>query len=299
MIPLIDEFRGKLIEDGISPNVALKILRRIMHFCCYTQSPDMKNVTPGDINKYEEYLKKEYITASLERLKGKNVAFKMRSVKTYFDFLVSKGYLDVNPATGLKLPKDGEFDKTYVPTKEEVEALFLTPDEYTHSGIRDRAIMRLLYYCPIMLEEIMELTTEDMTIKDGYVHIKTANGRYDGKVSIDEKTIWALKKYITLSRPALVKKCRVPTNKLFLSCFGQPVGYALFGILKKHWKGKRMTLSTLRIARIVHMVKDGATDDEICSIFGFKYIKSVEPYMLFVKEGLKKYNTVITGDLTK
>lgn len=288
MILLFDEFKDDLIRQGIMPNVTGKTLKATMQFSQYMKSEDMKAVTGDDIDRYETCLRTEYITHEGRRLTERKILFKLRSLKTYFEFLAGKGYIRTSPASGLKIPTRGGFGRYCIPTREEVEELSSKPDEYTHSGIRDRALIRLIYACPITLEEYRDLNIEDVKIKDGCIHIKTANGRYDGKFPVDEKTLAALKKYIKVSRPALWNRRKVPTNKLFLNYYGEPFSKGtLFDIFDKYRGDKNINTTSLRQSRAMHMTQDGIDAKDIQALFGFKSINSARVYEVAVASGFK------------
>lgn len=265
-----------------------KILRAVVFFAEFVKSYDMRKVTKDDVRRYEACLRHEYISHEGKKLSNRIIIFKLRCLKTYFKFLREQGRIDVDPTSDLKVPAKGDFYRGYLPSKAEVEEIMAKPDPYTHAGIRDRALLRMMYACPVTVEEFRNLNIEDVNIKGSYLHVKTANGRYNGKVPLDDETRKCLEKYIRVSRPAMWAVRKKPTNKLFLNWYGEPFQKcAFFDIFDKYRRDKVINASSFRQARAIHMTLDGVDPREIQRLFGFKHLRSASLYEMLVTKGLK------------
>ena len=263
-------------------------MRAIVFFSVYVKSKDMCEVTKTDVESYEACIRNEYISHEGYKLSNRIIIYKLRCLKTYFRFLREQGRIASDLASGLKVPEKGEFYRGCLPSKADIEEVVARPDPYTHSGIRDRALLRMMYICPITSDEYRNLNIEDVEIRGSFLHVKTSNGRYKGKVPLDDETRKALEKYIRVSRPALWNRRKTPTNKLFLNYYGEQFDTCtLIDIFAKYRGNKMINATSFRQSRAMHMIQDGADPKEIQKLFGFKHIHSATVYEVLVTKGLK------------
>lgn len=127
---------------------------------------------------------------------------KMASVRSYCGFLSSEGILEQNPARDLKTPRMEKKELEYL-TIEEVEAILAAPDDSV-KGLRDRAILEMMYGTGIRVTEIASLRMSDINFRIGFI---TCTGEY-GKariIPLGRPCREALERYIDESRPKLIE----------------------------------------------------------------------------------------------
>lgn len=127
---------------------------------------------------------------------------KMASIRSYCEFLYSEGILEQNPARNLKTPRIEKKDLEYL-TIEEVEAILAVPDDSV-KGLRDRAILEMMYGTGIRVTEIINLHMSDVNFRIGFI---TCTGEY-GKariIPLGRPCREALERYIDESRPNLIE----------------------------------------------------------------------------------------------
>lgn len=125
------------------------------------------------------------------------------AVKHWLGWLVEEGWLEINPAEKLQLPKvEHRLPSSYL-TLDEVETLLGVVDLTTPSGLRDRAILETLYSTGMRRSELIALNLDDIDFDRGLVVIRQGKGRKDRVVPIGRRALQWLDKYLTDGRPAL------------------------------------------------------------------------------------------------
>lgn len=161
------------------------------------------------------------IVAFLHDLKisGKSAATvnrKLASVRAFFNFLMNSGLVSSNPTADIKSPKIERKELEYL-TLEEVDKLLETPDDSIR-GIRDKAILEVLYATGIRVSELIEADLEDINMRMGFI---TCDGEQSKAriVPLGRPARAALETYIYEARNALVKD-NTEEKALFVNYYG-------------------------------------------------------------------------------
>ena len=260
-----------------------------------------------DIKAFGEFLQRRGIVA-LEKAGSNDVAAymmelknsgkskatinrKLSSIRTYYKFLIKKGMMKENPTEDIKSPRIERRELDYL-TIEEVETLLLAPDE-SIKGIRDRAILEVLYATGIRVSEIIELKLKDINLRMGFLTLNGAHGRAR-IVPIGSMARRALDNYILSSRPALMKNGTPddPESILFVNYLGEAFSRQGFWKLMKQY-GKqvgledRLTPHILRTSFAVHMVQNGADLKSLQELMGHEDIMATKIYLSVTKNRIK------------
>ena len=191
---LLSEFINYIdVEKGLSKNTMLAYQRDLSHYLGYLEEKH-KITTQITHSELMDFLliKRKYLSpSSLARL--------ITSIKMFHRFLVSDNYCETDPTQNLSSPHLG-LRLPRVLTFAEVEALLNAPDSTTHAGIRDRAMMELLYATGMRVSEIVNLRLEDVNLKLGYLRCigKRAKERI---IPIGSKAIEFILSLIHISEP--------------------------------------------------------------------------------------------------
>jgi integrase/recombinase XerD len=281
----IREFETYLMEEKkMAANTVEAYKRDIINFARF--------VTERGIDQPEEATNTE-VVAYLMRLKqeGKakaTVNRKLASIRTWYAFLIEQGKASQNPAVKIKTPKIERKEIAYL-SQEEVERLMDMPDS-TQKGIRDRAILELMYATGIRASELITLELDDVNVRMGFV---TCMGEHTkGRIiPIGRPGRKAMEAYLYPCREEILK--RHPDERtLFVNYIGKPITrQGLWKILKEY--GERAELShsltpqVLRNSFAVHMLQNGADLKSLQELMGHEDISATQIYLSVTKNRIK------------
>lgn len=149
---------------------------------------------------------------------------KLSPLKTFFKWLARQGEIGANPASELDLPRQPRRLPRHVLSVAEVERILGLPEVHTPLGLRDRAMLEVLYATGMRRMELAQLEVADVDFARGSVLIRQGKGRKDRLIPLGQRAgVW-VQRYLEEGRPALVWQVREPT--LFLSREGEPLNLA-------------------------------------------------------------------------
>jgi integrase/recombinase XerD len=233
------------------------------------------------------------VVSYLLRLKGDNksaatVNRKLASVRAYFNFLVEKGVVRLNPTSGIKSPKIERKELEYL-TLEEVDRLLAMPDRSIR-GVRDRAILELLYATGIRVNEIIAANVEDVNLRIGFFTCPGDTGKAR-VIPMGRPARKAVEEYIYDARDLLLRE-RKEESALFVNYFGQRMTrQGLWKILKEYADkaqiSNKLTPHTLRNSFAVHMIQNGADLKSLQDLLGHEDISATQIYLSVTKNRIK------------
>lgn len=141
------------------------------------------------------------------------------SIRSFFKWLTKQNVILSNPASELELPKVVQRLPRYVLSVREVEAVLSVPDVREALGVRDRAILEVLYSTAMRRSELLGLSVYDLDAARGTVLIREGKGKRDRVVPIGERALAWVEKYLYEVRPELV--CGIDEGVLFLTNTGE------------------------------------------------------------------------------
>ncbi len=221
--------------------------------------------------------------------KAKSNARLLSTLKRFYQWAVVNSLFATDPTALLKAPKVPQSIPTVI-TEQQVEALLEAPDITTTLGIRDRAILELMYASGLRVSEVVGLPFEQLNLSAGLVQV-TGKGSKERIVPIGEIAIEWLERYIKESRPVLVKQRWIST--LFISRIGRTMTrQTLWHRVKNlaYDAGIRSKLSphTLRHAFATHLINHGADLRTVQLLLGHSDLSTTQIYTHVAKERLHK-----------
>ena len=138
------------------------------------------------IERYQKHLFHHRKTDGLP-LSFRSIKQRLVTVRGFFGWLTRKGYIPANPAVDIDLPKEEKRLPGNLLTTDEVEKIMALPDLDTPAGIRDRAILEVLYATGIRRQELTRLKTADADLKWQSLHIRDGKGKKDRIVPLGER----------------------------------------------------------------------------------------------------------------
>lgn len=276
----IDEFIDYLrFEKKYSENTISSYKRDLNKINSYLKK-DFIKLTKADIQKYIQDLSKNKNSNTISRT--------ISSLKSFYKFLEINKYTNTNPLTTIISPKTAR-KLPKVLSEEEVNKL-LDINLNNDFDYRNKAMLELMYSSGLRVSELINLTVNDVDLKNSLVRI-FGKGSKERIVPLNDYATEALNNYILYHRPKLFKQKE--NNYLFLNNHGnQMTRQGFFKTLKKiaKEKGIKSELSphTLRHSFATHLLKYGADLRSIQELLGHSDISTTQIYTHITNEMLEK-----------
>jgi len=210
-------------------------------------------------------------------------------VRGFYRHQVRKGRLAVDPSQGLALPKLGRPLPASL-SESEVEALLAAPDVSDPVGLRDRAMLELLYACGLRVSELVTLTAASLNLRQGVLRVVGKGGK-ERLVPVGQEALGWIERYLTEARAALVAGS--PSAALFPSRFGRGMTRQTFWhAIKRHAAkaGIQRAISphTLRHAFATHLLNHGADLRAVQMMLGHADLSTTQIYTHVAQARLKQ-----------
>ncbi|MCH5187904.1 MAG: tyrosine recombinase [Oscillospiraceae bacterium] len=284
MSKYIDEFVDFLRERHRVGKSTISSYRRDIELFFERQRLTDESSIKVDTESLQGYL------ASLAE-EGKSDSTVLRSaasLRNFYAFLTESGRVSFNPAEGLELPKKSK-KAIVVLTPSEINKLLSLPRGDDPKGLRDKAMLELLYATGIKVSELISLELKDIDLAEGSVLCRT--GDHQRTVPMGTAAEMAVSEYINSARDKMVENGRIKT--LFVSCQGKPMTRQGFWKLMKTYIAeagikKEVTPQTLRHSFAVHLLENGADIRDVSEMLGYNDRSSGRIYKNVVNDRLKK-----------
>jgi integrase/recombinase XerD len=272
-------------EKGSSKNTVNSYLRDLNQYQLFLEKYH-KITKPKQIEKkhIEGYLK-----SLNKRLSGKTVARKLSSIKSFHHFLLIENEVAIDITKDFATPK---IEKTLpkVLSIDEVVAILEQVDKQTDLGLRNKALLELIYGSGLRVSELLDIKIEDIHLNQSYV-IVHGKGDKERMVPISDMANIALRKYMVESREHLLKDRR--TNDLFLNQNGSRLSrQGFFKILKKLATDANVSVEcsphTLRHSFATHLLENGMDLRTLQTLLGHEDISTTQIYTHISQKRIKE-----------
>ena len=277
LFQLIGEYLEYLeLEKGLSQNTLDAYRRDLQDFSNSTESDDINSVDRLMINSFVRNLKiKNYAPTSIIR--------KIASIRGFFKWAASVGYIDKNPASTLEQPKV-PLRLPKVITVKEVEAILhnnLTPLQHI--------IVELLYSCGLRVSELANLKINDIDLGSKYVRC-FGKGSKERIIPIGDIAKQAVKEYMPI-RELLIKKYNLNTKNLLILENGRIITRQdIYTFIHEQGKliNKNISPHTLRHSFATHLLENGADLRVVQELLGHSDVSTTQLYTHISKKRLKE-----------
>lgn len=287
---ILDDYLHYLkAERGLSDNTVSSYGMDLQQFIGYLKEQEIDNLNDVDkqvIIDYLDYLmKKGKANSSIVRC--------VTSLRKFFQTMKQDGIIDENPMLTIETPKS-EKHLPEVLSTEEVEMLLNAPDVTQMLGLRNRAILELMYATGLRVSEVVNLRLEDLHLDVGIIQT-IGKGRKERIVPIGDEAITWINNYLRDARPELCKTRRSPF--LFVNFHGerltrQGVWKNLKNEVRKAGITKNVTPHTLRHSFATHILENGADLRIVQELLGHSDISTTQIYTHISKKRLSEiYDT--------
>jgi len=271
------------LEKGLAENTRKSYLSDLKNFFSYLKERniDFLHITHKHIDEYLWNKKMQgYKPSSIFRM--------MESIRAFYKFLFSENIIKEDITINLVAPKVPR-RLPQILSVSEVERILSLPDINKPMGLRDRAILELLYATGLRISEIVSLDIKDVNLHGGYLICK-GKGHKERVVPIGDIAKKMLEKYITTVRN---KKAFLECNALFVNKSGRRFSrVGLWKVIKRYVKmsgiQKKITPHIFRHSFATHLLQHGADLRVIQEMLGHSSISTTEIYTQVGRERLKE-----------
>ena len=285
MLDLIHAYENYLTKvKQVSNNTVSSYMRDIRQFSEWLRSGediDILNATQLNISDYLAYL-------HAQGKSGATVSRTLASLKNFFGYLVSTGFLETSPVSGEIHVDRGEKKLPEILTDKEVELLLAQPSCVDPKGFRDKAMLEVMYATGIRVTELIDLNMEDVNLELGI--IKCSGPKKSRAIPLYPAALRALSVYMKDVRMLMVAD--PSENALFVNVGGARMSRQGFWKILKFYQAKAgiekdITPHTLRHSFAVHLLENGADLGSLQELMGHSDISSTQMYTHMINQKIK------------
>ncbi len=273
---LLDEFLSTLtVERGVADNTVLAYSRDLRRYQAFLEEHGLSS--PGQVSLSD-------LQAFLGRLRGsgltpRSVARAISAVRTFHRFLAGQGYVQRDPTSLLRAPRPPR-SLPSVLSGEEVERLLATPDVSQPRGLRDKAMLELLYATGLRVSELLSLPLTALDAVIGFVRCLGKGGK-ERVVPVGSSALRWVTEYLSRGRPLLAVERDTPF--LFVGRRGGRLTRQAFWKAVRTYAGRagihrRITPHTLRHSFATHLLEHGADLRSLQLMLGHADISTTQIY---------------------
>jgi integrase/recombinase XerD len=204
---------------------------------------------------------------------------KAACLRSFYRHLRRENLLDGDPTAALSSPRRGK-RLPEVLSRNEVQALLASPKGSDPAAHRDRALLEVMYACGLRASEVIGLGVSDVDLDEGLLRAR-GKGSKERVVPVGRAAVGALRSYLALGRPALVKGA--PERALFVNFRGQALTrQGLYKIVRRHATtvglAERMSPHTLRHTFATHLLSGGCDLRSVQEMLGHADVATTQLY---------------------
>jgi integrase/recombinase XerD len=277
---LIKDYENYLrIERAMSRNTVASYCSDVEKFVEAVPSP-VEHVVPEDVELY---------LSSLQGISKRSQARFLSAIRSFFSWLVVEGVIADNPCDRVDAPKLGRYLPEVLSVKE-VEAVLESVDTSQWQGVRDRAILEVLYGCGLRVSEAVGLKISCLYLDEGFIRV-IGKGNKERLVPFGDNAKFWLSKWINEERPKILGRKNVPY--VFVNYQGKQ--FSRKGIWKRFQEIKALSgveskVHTLRHSFATHLLQGGADLRSVQQLLGHSDLATTQIYTHVDNSELKSFH---------
>ncbi len=279
---LTREFLSYLqVERGLAKNSIASYQQDLSKLKEFAEGEDVElvEISRSDLRMFIASLSKSGLApTSINRI--------ISAVRGFYKFLLIDGHIKKHPAENLDTPTKGFYLPKFM-TEDEVEALLSQPDVSQEIGLRDRAILEMMYASGLRVTEAANLRIDDVDIDSGILTCK-GKGNKERKVPLGKSAVEWLKSHLANRR----KTEYIELRNLFLTAGGQPINrQTIFKFIKQYAEKaglEDISPHTLRHSFATHLLQRGADSRSVQAMLGHADISTTQIYTHITDQHLRK-----------
>ena len=283
MLDLIGAYENYLSKvKQASSNTVASYIRDIRQYSDWLRQEEELDVVEAkqvNISNFMSHLEEDGRSAA-------TVSRNLASLKNFYAYLVSSGFLEKTPVTDIKITR-GEKKLPQILTSREIELLLAQPVCSDAKGFRDKAMLEVMYATGIRVTELIELNVSDVNLSMGV--IKCSGGKKSRMIPLYPAALKALSDYLLEVRSAMADPAE---TALFVNVGGVRMTRQGFWKILKYYQGtahieKEITPHTLRHSFAVHLLENGADVGAVQELMGHSDISSTQMYTQLINQKVK------------
>ncbi len=279
---LTREFLSYLqVERGLAKNSVASYKRDLAKLKSFAdeEGVDLEDISRTNLRAFIADLSKSGLSpSSINRI--------ISAVRGFYKFLLLDGHIKKHPAEDLDTPTKGFYLPKFM-TEDEVDALLNQPDVSQEMGLRDRAILELMYAAGLRVSEAANLRIDDIDVDSGILTCKGKGGK-ERKVPLGKSAVEWLKSHLAKRK----KKEYLEMRNLFITSAGRPINRQIIFKLIKEYAEKAgledVSPHTLRHSFATHLLQRGADSRSVQAMLGHADISTTQIYTHITDQHLKK-----------
>lgn len=284
MLNLISAYENYLskVKQASANTVAsyMRDIHQYSHWLDASGGLDVTDARQSDISRYLAYLQEQGRS-------GATLSRNLASLKNFYSYLVSFGFLNQTPVTDLHIDR-GEKKLPQILSGREIELLLAQPATTDAKGLRDKAMLETLYATGIRVSELIALDVDDVNLELGL--IRCAGSKKSRAIPLYPAALKALQHYLKDVRGTMVADTE--ESALFVNVSGVRMSRQGFWKILKHYQSaahidKEITPHTLRHSFAVHLLENGADLSSLQELMGHSDISSTQVYTQMVNQSLR------------
>ena len=284
MLDLIGAYENYLTKvRQASANTIASYMRDIRQFADWLRQSEELDVVDAEqvnISRYLAHLEDEGRS-------GATVSRCLASLKNFYGYVVSSGFLESTPVTDIRVDR-GEKKLPQILTGREIELLLAQPSCVDAKGFRDKAMLEVMYATGIRVTELIELDVDDVNLELGIV--KCSGSKKSRAIPLYPAALKALTVYLRDVRAGMIASS--DEQALFVNINGVRMSRQGFWKILKQYQAKAgiekdITPHTLRHSFAVHLLENGADLGSLQELMGHSDISSTQLYTQMVNQKLK------------
>lgn len=281
---IIDRFLDALwLEQGLSDNTLSAYRTDLRHCQRWLQQHGSRTLEQAGAGDLLGYL------AELHAGSVRTAARRLSSLRRFYAWLLREGQIQADPTARIEAPRLGRSLPKSL-TEAEVEALLDAPDTESALGLRDRAMLEILYATGLRVSELIGLQIGQINLRQGVVRV-TGKGNKERLVPLGEEALNWLQDYLRNGRPGLLQGRQ--TDALFPTRRGGAMTRQAFWYLIRRYTviagiNKPLSPHVLRHAFATHLLNHGADLRVVQMLLGHSNISTTQIYTHVARERLKQ-----------
>jgi len=271
------------VEKGLAANTIQSYARDMAKFFLFLKKEKVSwpDAREADLVRFIHH-------QSMSGLSARSLARLISALKSFYKFLILDGRLSINPTLHLTSPKAWISLPKFL-TIAEVEKLLGQPDTAEVRGIRDRAMLEVMYAAGLRVSELITLRTADIHLKDSFLLCRGKGGK-ERIVPLGKSAVDAVVKYLDKARPKLMRE---PVNTLFLTRRGGRFTRQGFWKLLRQYARQaelsaKLSPHVLRHSFATHLLERGADLRSVQLMLGHSQITTTQIYTHVSRERLRR-----------
>jgi integrase/recombinase XerC len=274
-------------QKGYSPHTVKSYLTDLHQFAAFLTGKKGEGLARDDRNDIDievidALMLREYVGRFYGELKRSSIARKLSAVRSFFLFLEREGYNLRNPAADVATPKQEKHLPAYLPV-DDVFRVLERPDREKHLGLRDLAVLEVLYSCGIRVGELQGLNMASVDVDQRLVKVR-GKGDRERIVPIGRQALSALARYLSATRHMRKRpQGALPNDPLFINFRGGRLSVrSIERIVKRYVMEAGLTSEisphSMRHSFATHLLDGGADLRSVQELLGHRSLSTTQKY---------------------